>query len=201
MNSNITAVILAGGKSSRMGSDKSLLKLGGKALIEHIVDALRPYVASVIVVTNNKEKYGFLDNVIFIADIINNQGPFIGLISGIKAMDTKWCFATSCDMPMIDGNIIDYLWSNKEGFIVSPSSDDGFEPLVSLYAKDILPFAENMMSLGIRSINRFIAKMEELGYVAKIDKNILLEIFGENTFLNINEYENYLKLSEVFNDR
>lgn len=201
MNSNITAVILAGGKSSRMGSDKSLLKLGGKALIEHVVDALRPYVGSVIVVTNNKEKYSFLEDVRFTEDIIKNQGPFIGLISGMKAIDTKWCFVTSCDMPLIDGNIVEYLWGYNDRYIVTPLSDNGFEPLISLYSRDILPFAEKMISSGIRSINGFIGNMEKLGYVEKIDMTMLLEIFGAKTFLNINDQENYLRLTEVFYDR
>lgn len=201
MKKEITAVILAGGKSSRMGSDKSLLKLGGKALIEHVVDAIRPYASAVIVVTNNKEKYRFLNNVFFVSDIIKNQGPFIGLISGIKSIDTKWCFVTSCDMPLIDGKIIEYLWRRKERNIVSPFSNDGYEPLISLYSKDILPFAEKLMTEGIRSINKFIAIMEKLGYVDKIDKNILMEEFGEEIFLNINNHDNYLRLIEVFYDR
>lgn len=201
MNNEITSVILAGGKSKRMGRDKSLLKLGDKTLIEHVVDAIRPYVKSVLIVTNNEDKYRFIKNVSFIPDIKENQGPFIGLISGIKTIDTKWCFATSCDMPLLDGNIIDYLWIRKNGFIVSPFSLDGYEPLISLYSKDILPFAEEVMTDNIRSINKFITKMEKLGYVDKIDKGNLLEIFDEKIFLNINDHDNYLRLLEVFNDK
>ncbi|KAF0091114.1 MAG: molybdopterin-guanine dinucleotide biosynthesis protein A [Fusobacteria bacterium] len=201
MNKEITAIILAGGKSKRMGSDKSLLKLGGKTLIEHVVDAVRPYVNSVLIVTNNEEKYHFINNVSYVPDIEENQGPFIGLISGIKSIDTKWCFVTSCDMPLLDGGIIDFLWKRKNGYIVSPVSINGYEPLISLYSKDILSYAEDQMSDNMRSINRFIATMEKLGYVEKIEKHILQDRFGEKVFLNINDYENYLRLIEVFNDR
>ncbi len=201
MNNDITAIILAGGKSSRMGSDKSLLKFGGKTLIEHVVNAVKPYVKTVLVVTNEAEKYDFLRDVFFVLDIEKNQGPFIGLISGIQAADTKWSFVTSCDMPLIDGNIIDYLWKRKNYHIVSPSSNDGYQPLISLYSRDILPYAKKMMSENIRSINRFIATMENLGYVDKIDENKLKKKFGEKVFLNINNYEDYLELLEVFNDR
>lgn len=201
MNKEITAIILAGGKSKRMGSDKSLLKLGDKTLIEHVVDAVRPYVNSVLVVTNNEEKYHFINNVSFIPDIEENQGPFIGLISGIKSIDTNWCFVTSCDMPLLDGGIIDFLWKRKNGYIVSPVSIDGYEPLISLYSKNILSYAEDLMSDNMRSINRFIATMEKLGYVEKIKKEILQDRFGEKVFLNINDNENYLRLIEVFNDR
>ena len=101
MNLEITAVILAGGKSSRMGSDKSLLKLGNKTLIEHVVDTVRPYVKSVLIVTNDNEKYHFINDVCFISDIRKDQGPLMGLVSGISSVDTKWSFVTSCDMPLI----------------------------------------------------------------------------------------------------
>jgi molybdenum cofactor guanylyltransferase len=201
MNKEITAIILAGGKSSRMGSDKSLLKLGNRTLIEHVVDSIRPYVSAVIVVTNDEEKYSFLNNVTFVPDIIKNQGPFIGLISGIKSIDTKWCFVTSCDMPLIDGNIIEYLWRRKDKYIVSPFSNYGYEPLISLYSKEILPYAEKLMAEDMRSINKFIATMEKLGFVDKINKNMVMEIFGKETFLNINDRDNYLRLIEVFYDR
>lgn len=201
MNKEITAIILAGGKSSRMGSDKSLLKLGSKTLIEHVVDAIIPYVRSVIVVTNDEGKYSFLKNVSFVTDITKNQGPFIGLISGIKSIDTKWCFVTSCDMPLIDGNIIEYLWKRKDKYIVSPYSNYGFEPLISLYTRDTLPYAEKLMEEDMRSINKFIATMEKFGFVEKINKNLVLEIFGEETFLNVNDRDNYLRLLEVFYDR
>lgn len=201
MNKEITAIILAGGKSKRMGSDKSLLKLGNKTLIEHVVDAIRPYVNSVLIVTNNKEKYSFLNNVSFVPDIEENQGPFIGLISGLKSISTQWCFVTSCDMPLIDGNIVDFLWMRKNAYIVSPVSNDGYEPLISLYSKDILPFAEDLMKDNMRSINKFIVKMEKIGYVEKIDKIKLWEKFGEKVFFNINDHDSYIKVLEVFNDR
>lgn len=201
MNKEITAIILAGGKSTRMGSDKSLLRLGDKTLIEHVVDAIRPYVSSVLIVTNNKEKYSFLNNVFFVPDIKENQGPFIGLISGIKSIDTKWSFVTSCDMPLIDGKVIDYLWERKKSYIVSPASNEGYEPLISLYSKDILPFAEDLMKENMRSINKFISTMEKLGYVEKLDKIELWKKFGEKVFFNINDHNNYIKVLEVFNDR
>jgi molybdopterin-guanine dinucleotide biosynthesis protein A len=201
INKEITAIILAGGKSKRMGSDKSLLKLGDKTLIEHVVEAIRPYVNSILIVTNNEEKYNFIKNVSFVPDVEENQGPFIGLISGIRSIDTKWCFVTSCDMPLLDGNIIDFLWKRKNGYIVSPVTIEGYEPLFSLYSKDILPFAEKLMIDNMRSINKFITTMEKQGYVKKIEKDILQDRFDEKVFLNINDHDNYLKLLEVFNDR
>jgi hypothetical protein len=58
-----------------------------------------------------------------------------------------------------------------------------------------------MMTEDMRSINKFIATMEKFGYVDRINKNILVKIFGEDTFLNINNHDNYLRLIEVFYDR
>ena len=201
MNMDITAIILAGGKSSRMGSDKSLLRLGNKTLIEHVVEALRPYVVSVLVVTNDQDKYSFLKNVKFTPDIEKNQGPFIGLISGISAIETNWSFVTSCDMPLIDGRIIEYLWDRRNGYIVSPYSSEGYEPMLSLYSKDMLPYAKKSMETNIRSINRFIFQLEKLDCVKKIKREDIEKIFGEKIFLNVNDYDNYNSLLEVFDDR
>ena len=201
MNKDITAIILAGGKSSRMGSDKSLLRLGKKTLIEHVVEALRPYVDSVLIVTNDRDKYSFLKNVNFTPDIEKNQGPFIGLISGVSAIETNWSFVTSCDMPLIDGKIIEYLWDRRNGYIVSPCSSEGYEPMLSLYSKEMLSYAKKCMEKNTRSINRFISQMDKLNLVKKIKKEDIVTLFGEKIFFNVNDYDNYNSLLEVFDGR
>lgn len=201
MNSNITGIILAGGKSSRMGRDKSLIKLGEKTLIEHIVKALMPKVKEIIIVTNEKEKYAFLEKVSFVTDIERNQGPLMGLISGISSIDTQWCFVTSCDMPLIDGGIIDFLWQHRYGYIITPSSKDGFEPMVSIYSKNILPYAFDFITENKKSVNGFIAYMSSLNLVKIVDKDLLESKFGNEVFFNINEENDYKKLLEVFNGR
>ncbi len=201
MNYDITAIILAGGKSSRMGRDKSLLKLGDKTLIEHVINALKPYVKTVLIVTNEIEKYCFLENVRFINDIEKNQGPFIGLISGITAVDTSWSFVTSCDMPLINGGIIDLLWNNSSGYIVTPLSKEGFEPMASLFSKDILPYALDYILENKKSINNFISFMEKLNLVKTVNKDLIIKNFGNEVFFNINDETDYKSLLEVFNDR
>lgn len=201
MNSNITGIILAGGKSSRMGRDKSLLQIADKTLIEHVVDAIRDFVKEIIIVTNEEEKYSFLDNVSFVPDIEKNQGPLIGLISGISSINTDWCFVTSCDMPLIDGGIINYLWQHRYGYIVTPSSIGGFEPMVSIYSKNVLPYAFDFILENKKSINGFITYINSFNLVKIIDKKILEEKFGYEVFLNINDESDYIRLLEVFNGR
>lgn len=197
----ITGIILAGGKSSRMGTDKSLLPIDGKSMIEHIVLALRPFVAELLIVADDKGKYSFLEEVEFIEDIKKDQGPLVGMVSGLIAADNQQVFVTSCDMPMIEGKLIKYLMCESNKDIVSPFSEDGFEPMMTIYSKNILPYAQQAVERGERSINRFIATMDKKGYVGRIDKQEIIKRFGKDTFFNLNTIEDYNKMIEVYHGR
>ena len=92
---NITGIVLAGGKSSRMGSDKGLLTINGKMFIEHVVDAMKPLVDNIIIVSNNKmyDQFGYER----IEDEIINSGPMAGLYSGLKHSESEYNLVLSCD--------------------------------------------------------------------------------------------------------
>ncbi|MDD2371888.1 MAG: molybdenum cofactor guanylyltransferase [Firmicutes bacterium] len=199
MNTEITAIILAGGKSSRMGRDKSLLRLGNITLIEHVIMSIRPYVKSILIVTNEQEKYSFLNNVRFVPDIEKDQGPLIGLISGISAVDTTWSFITSCDMPLINGGIINVLVKNIDGYVVAPLSSMGFEPMLSLYSTQVLPYAFEFIKDNKKSVNGFISFMDKLNLVKTIDRELIIKEFGKEMLFNINDEVDYNSLLEVFN--
>ena len=83
-NNNITGIILAGGKSSRMGTDKAFLKWNNKLFIESIIDALDPLVSEIIIVSNDEKYDSFKTK--RIKDVIENAGPLAGIYSGLKAV-------------------------------------------------------------------------------------------------------------------
>src|ERR1035437_7677768 len=96
---NLNGYILAGGKSSRMGTDKGLLVFNKKTIIQHVIAQLKPVVKEVIIVSNNRdyEKFG----VKVIADIIKNIGPAGGIHAALSHSNTNHNFIVSCDMPFI----------------------------------------------------------------------------------------------------
>ena len=85
--STITGIILAGGKSSRMGEDKGFLKLNGKTFMSSIIAALNPIVGEIIIVSNNSEYDVF--NLKRVADSMEDSGPLAGLYSGLLHSELK----------------------------------------------------------------------------------------------------------------
>ena len=83
-NDDVTGIVLAGGAGRRMGAPKPLLRLGDKTLVEHVVAAIEPLVAGVIVVTNDAEAMAFL-GLPTVGDAEPGRGPLMGLYSGLLA--------------------------------------------------------------------------------------------------------------------
>lgn len=97
---NYTGIILAGGKSQRMGTDKWLLLLKGKPFISHIYEAMKPIFGdNIVIVSSNPEydKYGYKR----IEDLISNKGPVGGLYTALKQSKTKFNLVLSVDVPLV----------------------------------------------------------------------------------------------------
>src|SRR3972149_1031162 len=105
---NITAAILAGGKSSRMGTDKALLKIGDAAFIERIARTARSVFERVILISDANEKYSSLPLPIYL-DLFPQCGPLGGLHSALVHSSTPYVFVTPCDLPLITAAMIQEL--------------------------------------------------------------------------------------------
>ncbi len=101
INKCVTAVVLAGGKSTRMGQNKALLKMGKKTMIERVIDPLQKIFENIIVVTDNPKEYAMLKNVKFVQDYFDTgeKNSLIGLYTGLIESKTDYVFVTACDMP------------------------------------------------------------------------------------------------------
>lgn len=131
---NITGIILAGGKSSRMGSDKGLVKLNGKKFIEHILEALVPNVNEVIIITNNSN-YNNLECKVF-EDRIKNCGPLGGIYTGLMNSPTENNIVVSCDIPFISSDLIKHIIENMgRADMAVPVFNGNIEPLCAVYTK------------------------------------------------------------------
>ena len=134
---NITAIVLAGGKSSRMGSDKALLLYKNKTFLEHVVCAIKPLVDEVLIISNNKDHQ--LDDCTTIPDLILNSGPIAGIYSGLKHSKTENNLVLSCDIPLVKTSILELIIKNNEldKDVVQIIDDQYSMPLVALYKKRI----------------------------------------------------------------
>jgi len=146
MNKNkITGIVLAGGKSRRMGTEKGMLKFGGKHLIEHAIAVLEK-LCDQIIISENSDTYDFLGYPVY-SDIIPNSGPMGGIYTGLMNSETELNLILSCDMPFISEELLNHLIDHNEGFdaVVPWHGSHKFEPLCALYNKSSLPILEQFI--------------------------------------------------------
>ncbi len=150
----ISGVIQAGGKSTRMGRNKAFLEIGGKRVIDRLVDGLQQIFPEVIIVANTPDLYDYL-GVRVVPDSIPGKGSLGGIYTATAVATHSWAFVMACDMPFFNSRLIRYLASLTEGWdAVVPYTDD-WEPLYALYAKTCLPPMERLIHSGDLKISRF----------------------------------------------
>lgn len=137
---NFTGIILAGGKSQRMGTDKGLLSLNGKPFIQHIYEAMQPIFGdNIVVVSSNTDYDTFGYN--RIEDFIADKGPVGGLYTALKLSKTKFNLVVSVDVPLITTELIQWLAeSHEDSFLITQVKvKDRESPLVAVYDRALRP--------------------------------------------------------------
>jgi molybdenum cofactor guanylyltransferase len=200
MYNDITGIILAGGKSKRMGINKSFLKIGSQTIIERTAGLMNSLFPRVILIANNREEYEFLDMEIY-EDIHKNIGPLGGIHSGLTNSNTEKNFIISCDMPLVNKNVIEFIINYKTDKPVIITKADGFiQQLCGVYSKNILPNIETIIKAE-NKIEFENSRQEKRGcLVLKLVKDIDAEIidialeydsYKEGLFFNMNKPEDY----------
>lgn len=131
----VTGIILAGGKSSRMGSEKGLVLFNKKPLIEYIIAAIAPFVSNIFIVAYNPlfKKYGHE----VLEDIIKDCGPMGGIYTGLVNSNTNKNLVVSCDIPFITPEVLNAILSQMgDEDIIVPEHGNKLEPLCAVYSKN-----------------------------------------------------------------
>ncbi|MGB7947400.1 MAG: NTP transferase domain-containing protein [Candidatus Binatia bacterium] len=143
-----TAVVLAGGKSSRMGRPKSMLPFGDEPLIAYIVRALQRIFPEIVVVAAPEQPLPSLP-VRLVRDEVAYQGPVGGIYYGLKAAGGKFSFVTSCDVAFLNPRLITYLISQIVDYdVVVPWWEERFQPLHAVYRREVVPLLEGQLQRG-----------------------------------------------------
>jgi molybdopterin-guanine dinucleotide biosynthesis protein A len=187
----VTAVILAGGQSSRMGSNKALLPYRGGRFIESIHRQLAGRFEDLLLVTNTPEQYAFLP-CRTVPDLYPGMGALAGLHAGLHASRTPHIFAVACDMPYLNDDLIRALLARRhQADVVIPESGQGLEPLHAVYGAGCLIPMEQSLRSGKRRIVSFFPDVQVHTFtndqVATIDG-------GFSSFSNINTPADYFDL-------
>lgn len=146
---HVSGVILAGGKSRRMGgSPKALLPFGERPLIHHTVETLGAVLPDCLIVTNNPELYGFL-GLPMVADVFPEGGSLGGIYSGLRAVPGDAALCVACDMPFLSRRLIAYLAGRAgEADVVIPEAAGELQTLHAVYSKACLPPMERRLRAG-----------------------------------------------------
>lgn len=150
-----TAVILAGGKSTRMGFDKQFLQINEERLINYLIKKLDEDFDEIIVVTNKSEEYKEFDDKIM-EDIIVGKGPLSGIHAGLSSSSSKYVYFIACDMPNVNLDYIRYMKKELEALNVKACgtrSGKYFEPFNAFYSKDIIEDLERNLLEDKKSVN------------------------------------------------
>jgi FdhD protein len=189
----ITGVILAGGESRRMGSDKSLLPFKGARFIDHTYRTMAELFDEVIIVTNSPALYDAIP-CRKVPDIYPAQSSLAGIHSGVSHANNETAFVVACDMPFINPQVIKLLCNRSaEGDVVIPVGTHGPEPLHALYSKRCVSAMEDVLDAGHKRIVGFFPQIE----VVEIPTAELSSIDAdESSFLNVNTPQEYFSLRD-----
>lgn len=162
MNRFKTAVILAGGKSSRMKFDKQFLNIKGVRLIDYLIDKLKLEFEEIIIVTNKKEFYKDY-KIKIVSDEIKDKGPLSGIHIGLKEASSEYVYFIACDMPIVNLEYINYMKNIiTDADACVTKSQNHIEPLNSFYNKSIINKIEEYIDNDRRSLFSFINSIDSM---------------------------------------
>ena len=169
----MTSIVLAGGKSSRLGRDKALEKIGGEYLIERVIGSLSQLGDDIIVVTAAPNQLSKL-NVEKVLDTYPRTGAKVGLCTGLNASLSFYSLVVACDMPFLNINLLRHLLDSASGFdAVIPKIGDKIEPLHAVYSKNCIPILEEQIGKDRLKISDLFSEINvryvEAGEIEKYD--------------------------------
>lgn len=186
-------VVLAGGKSSRMGTDKAMLMLDGRTLLERSVDKLKQSFSEIIIVDNGKVKYN-LPGVREISDIYHDCGPIGGIHASLSNAKHDRVFVAACDLPFWGKGLAELLVKSCRGYDAAvPCIGCYFEPLLAVYSKSCLEIIE----ANLKEKNYKVSELYKSLKVNFIKRDQLDKVCrAEDAFYNINTYDEFCKTKE-----
>ena len=200
MEALASVIILAGGQSRRLGSDKSLLPVGGEPLLARTVHRLASLSEDLIVVTNHSERYEPLGlPVRLVPDERPGVGSLMGIYSGLRAAHHPLTLAVGCDMPFLNVPLLRYMLSLAPGYdVVIPRLEGYLEPLHAVYSRTCQGPMERLLDAGRRQI---IAFFDQVRVRYLVEEEIDRFDPQRLSFVNVNTPEDWAEVQALLEDR
>ncbi|MDY7020423.1 MAG: molybdenum cofactor guanylyltransferase [Cyanobacteriota bacterium] len=195
-NHVIAALILAGGKSSRMGQDKALIQWEGKPFLTRICEVAACCCSSVYVLTSWPERYENIvsESVQFLVESSpDSPGPIVALADGLTHIDAEWVLLLACDLPQLQPSILKDWMSqlpdiSESILAVVPRQESGWEPLCGFYRRKALIDLQNFINMGGRSFQIWLSEVPV--HPLKLEPRLLLMLFNCNTPQDLQDLKN-----------
>jgi molybdopterin-guanine dinucleotide biosynthesis protein A len=197
----LTVAIQAGGDSQRTGSDKALLSLADKPLIEHVLMRVNDLGDDILVTTNRPRDYAFL-GVRLVSDPVPGLGTLHGLHTALDAARGRSVLVLACDMPFVSRPLLEHLISlASQADVVVPHHEGGFEPLHAIYNKQVcLPAIEAALAAGEKRLLSFYPMVHVLTVegsdLSRLDP-LGLSFFNVNTLDDLAQAERIVSEGEM----
>lgn len=198
MDIQFSVMILAGGRSSRMGRDKAFLPLDGRPLIERVLERVAPLSDDLLLVVRQPESFRHLPCRV-VEDRPGPRGVLTGLYSGLQAARHEWALAVACDMPFLNPRLIRYMAMLTAGHdVVVPQMGQFWEPLHAFYRRTCLAPMEELLRRGEQKIIAFFPQVR----VRVVEEKDLDLLDPERlSFRNVNTPEDWEAIQRLYAER
>jgi molybdenum cofactor guanylyltransferase len=174
---SLNGLVLAGGKSIRMGEDKALLKWHGREQMYHLADMLKEFCSEVFISCRAEQSNCIDKKYKIITDEVENAGPLMAIISAFhESKDCAW-LVVACDLPLLDAKTIDYLIQHRDETSIATTFQSPYdnlpEPLVTIWEPGALPLLDSALSQGRLSPQRILLNAK-IKMINAPDVNVLL---------------------------
>jgi molybdopterin-guanine dinucleotide biosynthesis protein A len=196
---SMTSIVLVGGRGTRLGKDKLQVLVGGRPLLQRVIDGLSPISERILVVTAQGQKRPAIQvtysEVVAVQDIYPGKGALGGIYTGLTAANSQYSLVVAADMPFLNPDLLQHLVGVMPGFdVVMPRINGDIEPLHAVYSRDCLPAIQEQIQKGQLQIRVFLervrARYVEVTEIDRFDPRHL-------SLFNVNTPEDLTKAQEI----
>ncbi len=188
MNGDVAAWVLAGGKSSRMGSDKAFLQLDGRTLLARALEVVRAITPDFHIV-GSRAKFELFGPVV--EDVFGDRGPLGGIHAALSSSDKDLNLVLAVDIPQVDARFLEFLVRRareNRAVVTVPRAGGGWQPLCAVYRPRFREIAEQALTQGRNKIDPLFERVS----LAVIEESDLKKAgFSANMFRNLNTPEEF----------
>ena len=182
------AIVLAGGKSRRMGQNKSLLPYRGVPLIQHVINQLRPLFSDILISTNDTGTYRFL-GLPMVPDEVADQGPLMGIASALLQSSHDWNLVVATDIPELPLSLIAQMYEKTAGHscVVPVTGLGKYEPLFAFYHRSLVASMHTCLQSGKRRVQDILEISERHEVI--IEDSLLCNLNTPDQYAIINQHK------------